>query len=75
MQPYSNLHGRSGVRAYKAGSNYIDVKFEDGSVYRYTYSIPGKEEVEEMKRLAVAGKGLTSFINRYVRDHYAARLK
>ena len=76
MQRYSNLAGNSGVLAYKIGSNYIDVQFESGGgVYRYTYSSTGKEEVEEMKRLAAAGKGLTGYINQNVTENYAAKLR
>lgn len=75
MKTYSNLAGNSGVRAYEIGSNHIDVQFEDGAIYRYTYGSTGQEDVEEMKRLAVAGKGLTGFISRHVRNNYAFRLK
>ncbi|HYO21151.1 MAG TPA: hypothetical protein VER36_02020 [Flavisolibacter sp.] len=75
MQRYSNLAGNAGVKAYTIGSNYIDVQFDDGTVYRYTYASAGKEDVEEMKQLASAGKGLTSFINRHVKRNYAARLQ
>jgi macrodomain Ter protein organizer (MatP/YcbG family) len=75
MQRYSNFSGNAGVQAYQAGSNYIDVQFDDGAIYRYTYSSASKEAVEEMQRLAEAGKGLTTYINRYVKEAYAAKLK
>lgn len=75
MQRYANLSGKSGVKAFALGAGHIDVQFEDDAVYRYTHSSTGKDEVEEMKRLAVAGRGLTSFINRNVRGNYATRLK
>lgn len=75
MQRYSNLSGRSGVSAYKTGGDYIDIQFVDGSVYRYTYSSAGINEVEKMKTLAASGKGLTSFINKYVRENYAMKLR
>jgi hypothetical protein len=55
MQHYSKLNGKSGVRAKEIDSNFIDVQFSDWSVQRYTYSNTGY--IEEMKRLAVAGRG------------------
>ena len=33
MEKYSNLGGRSGVREYSIGHDYILVKFSDGSLY------------------------------------------
>jgi hypothetical protein len=75
MQHYSNLSGSSGVIAYHTGSNYIDIQFQDGSIYRYTYNSAGLDEVEEMKQLAALGKGLTTFINQHVRENYATKLK
>lgn len=75
MQHYANLGRNSGVRAFEVGSNLIDVQFNDGSVYRYTYASTGSTYIEQMKQLAVAGRGLNSFIGRYVRKNYAARLR
>jgi hypothetical protein len=47
------------------------VEFADTeSVYRYSYESAGRENVEEMKRLAVQGHGLNSFINRRVKYLY-----
>ncbi|GAA4736904.1 hypothetical protein [Flavisolibacter ginsenosidimutans] len=75
MTPYANLNGNSGVRAYQVGTNLIDVQFSDWSVYRYTYSSTGANYIEEMKRLAIAGRGLNSFIGKYVKKNYAAKLR
>lgn len=75
MKPYPNHSGKAGVRAYHSAFNYIDVEFADGSIYRYNYNVTGKSEVEGMKQLAEAGEGLTTFINQYVRDRYAMKLK
>ncbi|WP_246194413.1 hypothetical protein [Pseudoxanthomonas jiangsuensis] len=43
-------------------------------VYERLAGPPGAEHVLEMQRLADAGDGLNSYINRYVRDDYARRL-
>ena len=70
MTPYRNLGGNSGVRAYEIGPDFIRVQFADGSVYWYTCKKPGPQNVEHMKRLAVDGRGLHSFINTTVRYDY-----
>lgn len=55
--------------------DYIKVEFAEGPLYLYTHSTPGMHKVEQMKKLALAGKGLSSFISRKVRDQYASRLR
>jgi uncharacterized glyoxalase superfamily protein PhnB len=73
MEKYKNLSENSGVESYEVGPGYIKVKFIDGHAYLYTDESAGQENVEEMKTLAAAGKGLSSFISRSVRDNYAAK--
>ncbi|MDD5135058.1 MAG: hypothetical protein PHP01_06590 [Phycisphaerae bacterium] len=73
MERYKNINGDSGVANYESGSDYIRVRFNDGSVYLYTYGSAGSNNIEEMKKLAVAGTGLNSFINKYVKKRYAKK--
>lgn len=75
MERYKNLGGDSGVSAYEIGDNSIAVQFSTGEVYLYTYSSAGSEYIEEMKSLAVAGEGLNSYINKYVRKEYESKLR
>lgn len=71
MEPYQNVNGNSGIAGYKIGDTCIEVEFADTeSVYRYSYESAGRENVEEMKRLAAQGYGLNSFINRRVKYLY-----
>jgi hypothetical protein len=74
MQNYLNLNGDSGISRYENGNNFIKVEFSDGSVYLYDYSAPGQSQVEDMKRLAKEGRGLNSYIGKFVRRNYAAKL-
>ncbi len=67
---YKNLGGSSGVDSYRLGSNFIEVRFSDLSVYVYTYSSAGQSHVEMMKVFAKEGKGLNSYIHKYVRKNY-----
>ena len=75
MKSYRNLGGDSGIIAYEDGADFIKVKFSDGSLYEYTYTIPGIDEVEHMKQLAEQGQGLNSYISRVIRKRYAAKLR
>lgn len=75
MRIYKGSVGHTGVAAYETGSDFIIVKFLDGSVYKYTYTQPGRMHVDAMKKLAPTGKGLTTYINQPVRQNYEERLK
>lgn len=70
MTIYQNHGGNSNVYAFQIGADYIDVQFNGGRAYRYSYYSAGKEKVEYMKKLAVEGQGLNSYIMRHARNDY-----
>ena len=71
MNRYGNLRGNSGVIFYEIGSDYIKVKFSRTfSSYTYSYRSAGKNNIEQMKRLAQRGSGLNGYIKRYVNNLY-----
>lgn len=71
---YKNIGENSGIKAYKATAHAIIVYFASGVIYAYTYNSTGKRHIEKMKALAQAGKGLATYINKYVRDKYAEQI-
>ena len=73
MIPYEDIDNDSNVAAYEIGAGMIRVQFKDGSIYRYTNSSAGAENIRQMIQLARSGDGLNSFINKYVRDGYEAK--
>jgi hypothetical protein len=73
MKRYRNLSGSSGVVAYDTSGDGSTVKFRDGDVYLYDYAETGEREVEEMKRLAAAGQGLSTYISQVVKDRYVRK--
>jgi hypothetical protein len=73
VTPYANLSGDSGVRSYSIGVDSITVEFQDGYRYLYNHASAGKANVEQMIGLARAGRGLSTFISRYVRGRYASK--
>ena len=75
MQRYADRSGKSGVSGYEILDNGIVLEFKaDKRRYLYSYKNPGKKHVEEMKRLASEGKGLTTYVNRFIRENYEKRL-
>lgn len=75
MQRYLNLNGNSSVAEYTYSSNFIDVSFNDSSLYRYDYNSTGINHVETMKSLANQGRGLCSYIQKFVRKRYSEKLR
>jgi len=69
MKKYKALKGESGVTHYEITANSIAVAFND-AVYVYSYNKPGREHVEQMKLLAEKGRGLSTYISRYVKKDY-----
>jgi len=75
MKRYRNLTGDSGVLAYEAGGDYIKIRFLGGDIYLYTNAVTGQRNVDQMKKLAAKGRGLSTFISQHVKDRYAAKLE
>lgn len=71
MERYKNLDGNSDIVGYEITESTVTVQFSDGAMYLYTAQSTGAGNLNEMRRLAVAGRGLNSFINRTVRKDYA----
>lgn len=76
MTRYQNNSGQSGIIGYQIYEDSITVEFKESNknghrFYSYTYSSAGKTNIEEMKKLAVQGLGLNSYINLHVRKDYA----
>ena len=69
LQRYNSEEGNSGVTYFEIGKEDIIVVF-NGTAYRYTYSRTGKSHVEQMKRLARKGKGLSTYISQKVKKKY-----
>lgn len=65
MRPYLNRKGDSGIAGFEIGDDFIRIQFLNGSPYLYTYTSAGRDNVEEMKRLALAGEGLATFISQH----------
>lgn len=73
MQPYGMHTRHHGAIAYEIGPDSIDVEFTSGWIYHFSYVKPGEQRVEQMKALAQSGKGLSTFINKHVRNRYAGK--
>lgn len=63
-----------GIYSYQSMNNKIIITFTTGESYEYTYDSAGSLHIEKMKSLAKAGKGLNSYINKYVKYKYSRKL-
>ncbi len=71
METYRNLGMNSGVKYFQIGNSFIEIIFKHNPrVYRYSYIIPGKIHVDNMKILALKGQGLNSYIKKYVGNKF-----
>lgn len=66
MAFYENQAGDSPILAYEIGDDSITIKYNNGSVYQFTYHSAGSANVEQMKKYALFGHGLNGFITRFV---------
>jgi hypothetical protein len=78
MTLYGNRSGESGVRAFEEGDDWIMIEFVADSpsaerFYRYTNASAGAAAVFEMKRLAAAGEGLSTYVARNNPDYESKR--
>lgn len=72
MTQYGNLSGNSGVAAYEIGHDFIKVQFRHKPrIYMYDSVKPGPLHVQQMQRLAVTGRGLSTYISQHVGKNYS----
>ena len=72
---YKSRNPDAGVRNFEILPDGIILEFTDRkSRYLYNSRKPGRMHLQNMKRLALAGDGLTTYVNQHVRENYAAKL-
>jgi hypothetical protein len=74
MEQYKNLTHQSGVKSYQIEKDAIIIEFTDGTTYLYNDKATGHRHIQQMKKLALDGHGLCTYINQNVRKNYARRL-
>jgi hypothetical protein len=74
MTRYPNIQGQSGVIAYEITADSIRIRFRSGDEYLYTYTRPGKVDVERMKTLARQGHGLSTYISQVVKGRFEEKV-
>jgi hypothetical protein len=74
MHRYKNRGGESGVVAYDIDAGQIIVQFRNGERYLYTEDSAGAANIARMQELAIAGRGLSSFISQHVHDRYERKV-
>ena len=74
MKTYQNKSGGAGIKGYENLQDGIRIQYNDGSTYLYNYKVNGQKQIEEMKKLADQGIGLTTYLQKYIKDEYAEKI-
>lgn len=72
---YKNAGGKSEVASFSIEKDAMNVRFKDRSEYRYTNQSASPEAIAKMKQLALAGKGLGTYIKANVADKYQRKIR
>ncbi len=75
MSRYKNVDGKSTVARYNITKDAVTIQFTDHSVYIYNNQSVGPETIGKMRTLALAGKGLGTFITKNVKDRYSRKVR
>ena len=72
---YKNLSGHSKIARYEIMKDAVTIRFADHSVYIYTNQSADPGNISKMKVLALAGKGLGTFIDANVKDRFLRKIR
>jgi hypothetical protein len=72
---YKNLSGKSTVAKFEIKKDAMTIRFTDHTVYRYTNQSADPANISKMKTLALAGKGLGTFIEANVKNRFLRKIK
>jgi hypothetical protein len=75
MKRYQNLSGKSEVSTYELLKDAVTISFKDHSKFIYSNQSAGRENVSKMKVLALAGKGLGTFVTTTLKDRAARKIR
>lgn len=75
MERYKNLSGDSKVVKYEIAKDSVKIIFANCSSYIYSNQSADPGNISKMKTLAVAGKGLGTFIDANLKDRFARKIR
>ena len=74
-EKYMNLSGDSTVVSYKIVKDSVTVGFTSHEKYIYSNQSAGRLNVNQMKALAITGKGLGTFIDANLKEGFARKIR
>jgi hypothetical protein len=72
---YKNIGGSSKVLRFMIEQDSITIDFLDNTCYRWTNQSAGPDSIAKMKSLALAGKGLDSYIKSNVAERFLRKVR
>ncbi len=74
-EKYQNLSGKSTVATYKIEKDSVTIVFTSHEKYIYSNQSAGPLNIKKMKDLAIAGKGLGTFIEANLKESFARKIR
>ncbi len=75
MKRYANLGGKSAVAFYNIEKDAVTIRFANHSVFEYNNQSAAPANISKMKTLAIAGKGLGTFIETNLKDRFSRKIR
>ncbi|MFA6316255.1 MAG: hypothetical protein WC943_02465 [Elusimicrobiota bacterium] len=75
MKRYKNVSGNSTVTGYEIVKDAVTVRFATCAVYKYNVQSAGPENIRQMRELALAGKGLGTFIEANLKERFSRKVR
>lgn len=72
---YKNVGGKSTVERYHLAKDAVTIEFADCSKYIYSNQSTAPETVAKMKELALAGKGLGTFVEKNLKEKFERKIR
>jgi len=72
---YKNAGGKSDVFRYSVEQDAVNIRFTNQSVFRYTNQSASPEAIAKMKELALAGKGLGTYIKSNLQGKHQRKVR
>ena len=75
MTRYKNLSRDSKVVSFHLAKDAVTIRYADCSVYIYTNQTADPGNISKMKTLALAGKGLGTYISANLKDRFMRKVR
>lgn len=73
-QNYKNVGGKSPILKFELEKDAVNLRYASAA-FRYTNQSAGPANIAKMKTLALAGKGLDTFVQANLKDRFERKIR